>query len=152
MQPPPTDPIEQLQWLVHRAAITDLQSEYARCLDDKDFITWQSLFTDDAELHMPYESIKKPDLPAAAHRVLNYYPGTQHLLGQGYIEINGNTARGRRYLSAIHVPDKEPGKVHADLGGWYKHEYRLTSEGWKFTSITATFVWLNGEDFRTPPP
>jgi 3-phenylpropionate/cinnamic acid dioxygenase small subunit len=76
MQPPPTDPIEQLQWLVHRAAITDLQSEYARCLDDKDFITWQSLFTDDAELHMPYESIKKPDLPAAAHQELDYYPGT----------------------------------------------------------------------------
>src|ERR1700694_4239984 len=71
MQPPPTDPTEQLQWLLHRAAITDLQNEYARCLDDKDFITWQSLFTDDAELHMPYESLRKADLPSAAHRVLD---------------------------------------------------------------------------------
>lgn len=149
MQAPPTDPVEQLQWLVDRAAIGDLQAEYGRCLDDKVYDEWQALFTEDAELHMPYESIEQPDLPAAAHRVLDYYPRTQHLLGQSYIEIHGDTARGRRYLAAAHNPEEEAGRRHADLGGWYEHEYRRTPEGWKFTSIRATFIWFAGEDFRT---
>ena len=149
MQRPPSSPEEQLQWLVDRAAISDLQAEYGRCLDDKEFQAWQDLFTEDAVLHMPYESIRQPELAAAAHRVLDYYPLTQHLLGQSYIEIDGDTARGRRYLAAAHVHDAEPVKRHADLGGWYDHEYRRTGEGWKFTQIRATFIWLGGEDFRT---
>jgi hypothetical protein len=149
MQRAPTTPEARLQWLVDRAEIQDLQAEYGRCLDDKDFIAWQALFTEDAYLHMPYESIAQPDLPAAAHRVLDHYPKTQHLLAQSYIEIDGDTARGRRYLAAAHVPEHAADdSVHADLGGWYEHEYRRTADGWRFTSIRATFIWLGGEPFE----
>jgi hypothetical protein len=149
LQNPPTSPVEQLQWLVDRAAIGDLQAAYGRYLDEKRFDEWQDLFTEDAVLHMPYESIAQPELAAAAHRVLDYYPGTQHLLGQSYIEITGDTATGRRYLSAVHVPGPDNLKDHADLGGWYDHAYRRTGEGWRFSEIRATFIWLAGADFRT---
>jgi hypothetical protein len=38
VKPPPTDPDEQLQWLVDRSAISDLLIDFARALDDRD---WQ---------------------------------------------------------------------------------------------------------------
>ena len=143
MQRPPSSPEEQLQWLVDRAAISDLQAEYGRCLDDKEFQAWQDLFTEDAVLHMPDESIRQPGVCGRGAPRARLLPADAALAGAKlYIEIDGDTARGRRYLAAAHVHDAEPVKRHADLGGWYHHEYRRTGEGWKFTQIRATFIWL----------
>jgi len=143
---------EQVQQLLDRAAIEDLQGQYARCLDEKDFEKWEGLFTEDAVLTMPYETIKQPELSRSAHRILDHYPFTQHFLGQSYITVNGDKAHGRRYFMALHVNDASDLKRHADLGGWYDQEFRRVGRAWMFTKSTATFRWIGGDDFNVHLP
>ena len=47
---PPTDPVAQVQWLVDRAAISDLLNDVARALDDLDWEGYASNYTDDGVL------------------------------------------------------------------------------------------------------
>ncbi len=47
---PPADPTKQLQWLIDRAAISDLLIDFARALDDKDWAGYAANYTDDGVL------------------------------------------------------------------------------------------------------
>jgi hypothetical protein len=146
-----TDPIaDNVQWLVDRARISDLLFSFAGSLDTRDFDTYVGNFTEDGTLELP-----NPDSDTGAgvkiHRDqllhtlqgLKKFSATHHISTNHQIAIDGDTASSRSYLQAVHVGSSP--FDHWDAGGWYDCEYRRTPEGWKFTRVKLTEVWLAGD-------
>ena len=144
---PPSDPAAQLRWLVDRAAISDLLTDFARALDDKDWDGYAANYTDDGILSIS---------PTIAHEgraglaqfvaaALGKYVGTHHVSTNHAITIDGDTATTRSYLIAAHILDKKNLFRHADGAGWYLNQLRRTAEGWRFTNVRLEVRYLSGE-------
>lgn len=143
----PKDPQDQLQWLVDRADITDHVVRYARCIDTQDWQGWAELFTDDGILEVPFDNVTKDRLASFLAKNLQHYPATQHMMSNFEISIDGDVARSRHYLHSSHIPDEDEPMRHSDVGGWYDADYRRTVDGWRFTRVSLTFLWQDGELF-----
>lgn len=144
---PPTDPAAQLQWLVDRAAISDLLVDFARALDDQDWNAYAANYAEDGVLDIA---------PTISHRgrsgladfvaaSLGRYAGTHHLSSNHAITIDGDRATARSYLLAAHVFDAEQPHRHADGAGWYLCRLRRTAQGWRFTHVTLEIRYVAGE-------
>ncbi len=143
----PTDPIDQLQWLVDRARISDLLVEFARSLDEQDWAGNTALYVPDGVL------TAGPGLRLEGHeqlmrtgstRALGQYSGTWHLSSNHAIEIDGDLARTRSYLLGVHLLGQDTSR-HADGAGWYDCTLRRTPDGWRFVTVTIREVWHAGE-------
>lgn len=140
MQNPPTTAANQLQWLVDRAAIADLILSFARCVDDSDHAQYTANFTEDGSLILPFAEVHGRDqILAMPDPPKNW--ATHHLIGNILIDIDGDTARTRAYLTATHVFDAAQPSNNAQAGGWYTHELIRTSEGWRFRRVELHVVW-----------
>lgn len=143
----PTDPADQLQWLVDRAAISDLLVEFARSLDARDWDANTALYLSDgvflvgdAFALVGHEQLARTGSPAGLAR----YQGTWHLSANHAIEIVGDTARTRSYLLGVHMLDADTFR-HADGAGWYDCTLVRTPEGWRFATVRVHEVWHSGE-------
>ena len=149
---PPADPAGQLQWLVDRAAISDLLIDFARALDDKDWDGYAANFAADGVLSLPggvrYAGREGlADFVAAGH---GRYAGGSHHMGSNYaITIDGDEATTRSYLIAAHVFDEADPSRHADGAGWYRCRLRRTRDGWRFTHVALELHYLSGKPLLT---
>jgi 3-phenylpropionate/cinnamic acid dioxygenase small subunit len=142
---------DKIQWLVDRALISDLLFSFARALDTRDVDTYINNFTEDGvlELQDPKSDkgemlvIPRAGMPAQLGRTFEMYRATHHISSNHQITINGDTAASRSYFQAVHI--RETPFDHWDAGGWYDCEYRRTEDGWKFTHVKLTAVWILGE-------
>ena len=75
---------------------------------------------------------------------LGQYHGTWHLSTNHAIEIDGDTARTRSYLLAIHLLGPDTFR-HADGAGWYDCTLRRTADGWRFVTVNIREIWNAGE-------
>lgn len=144
---PPTDPAAQLQWLVDRAAISDLLVDFARALDDQDWEGYAANYTEDGVLDIA-PTIRHAGRAGLAEFVagsLGRYAGTHHVSTNHRIEIDGDTAITRSYLIAAHVFDADHPERHADGAGWYLCRLRRTPEGWRFAHVTLVVRYVSGE-------
>ncbi|WP_046732075.1 nuclear transport factor 2 family protein [Streptomyces humi] len=144
---PPTAPADQLQWLVDRAAISDLLVDFARALDDKDWQGYAADYTEDGVLAIG-PGITHTGRDGMAEFVaasLGRYAGTHHLSTNHAITVDGDSATTRSYLVAAHVLDADDPYRHADGAGWYRCELRRTADGWRFTHVTLEIRYLSGE-------
>ena len=144
--PPPADAAGQLQWLVDRAEIGDLMIEFARALDERDWDAYAATYAHDGVLDIAptVQHVGTEGMAAFVAGSLSGYPGgTHHLNTNHAISVDGDTARARAYLLAVHVLDN-PSK-HADGAGWYDYELRRTDVGWRFTHVRLTIRYVSGE-------
>ncbi|MFC8371276.1 MULTISPECIES: nuclear transport factor 2 family protein [unclassified Streptomyces] len=144
---PPTSPAEQLQWLVDRAAISDLLIDFARALDDKDWEGYAANYAEDGVLAIA-PGISHTGRAGMAEFVagsLGRYAGTHHLSTNHAVTVDGDTATTRSYLVAAHVLDADDPYRHADGAGWYRCRLRRTPEGWRFAHVTLEIRYLSGE-------
>jgi hypothetical protein len=145
---PPSDPTEQLQWLVDRAAISDRLIDFARCLDTRDWDGYVANFTEDGELELPFGTFSgRATIAERATRGLDDFDATLHLSTNHVIEVNGDHAVARSYISVAHVPNRESPDEHGDAGGWYDWRLRRTPEGWRFTRVALHIAWTLGTAF-----
>ncbi|MET8169039.1 nuclear transport factor 2 family protein [Streptomyces sp. NPDC005329] len=144
---PPTTPTEQIQWLVDRAAISDLLIDFARALDDKDWAGYAANYAENGVLAI------RPGITHAGRTgmadfvaaSLGRYAGTHHLSTNHAITIDEDSATTRSYLVAAHVLDADDPYRHADGAGWYRCRLQRTQEGWRFTHVTLEIRYLSGE-------
>ncbi len=141
-----TSLIEQVQWLVDRAAIADLLVEFARTLDERAWAEHIALYLPDgtfsagAAVHLEgHEQLWRTASPMGLGR----YAGTWHLSSNHAITIDGDTACSRSYLVGVHLLG-EDATSHADGGGWYDCTLRRTSEGRRFATVRVTEKWRVG--------
>ncbi len=132
--------------LADRTAIIDVAVAYSVALDTR---TWalQPLFTADAVWEYPGR-IDPIHGPAAVIEMmrsnLSALDGTQHLLGNHQVRIDGNLAEHTCYYQAAHVRRDAPGGDLYIGAGSYQDRLCRTPDGWKFTHRTLTSVWSFG--------
>ena len=144
---PPTDPAAQLQWLVDRAAISDLLNDFARALDDQDWEGYAANYAPDGVLDIA-PTIRHEGRAGMAEFVagsLGRYAGTHHLSSNHRIDVDGDTATTRSYLLAAHVFDAAQPHRHADGAGWYLCSLRRLPEGWRFEHVRLVVRYVAGE-------
>lgn len=141
------DPEARLQWLMDRVALEDLVTRYARCVDQRLWDEWAMLFTDDGEFHTPFFRVRKHELAGWLAENLEHYPVTQHMMTNLEFEIDGDSARGKYYVHATHLPRAEALTRHSDVGGWYEADMRRVDGEWKFRHLRVSFAWTAGEEF-----
>lgn len=143
---------ERIQWLVDRAQIGDLLFSFARALDTKDAAGYVDNYAEGGILELPDPTSSTGEVVTVARDgmmdfvqkgLLEAYGATHHMSTNHQITITGDTAISRSYLHVAHVRDNP--FDHWDAGGWYDCSYVRTSEGWKFTHVKLTAVWLAGE-------
>ncbi len=151
--PAPSDPGAQLQWLVARAEISDPLVEFARALDDRDWLAYAATYADDGVLEVPgaFRFEGRDQMARADEYGLARYAGTWHLSANHAISIDGDRATTRSYLLAAHLLGRGR-HDHADGAGWYDCTLRRTTEGWRFTSVRIQEVWTNGTELPSNHP
>jgi ketosteroid isomerase-like protein len=125
--------MSDLQAIADRVEIEALRGELTDAGMMNDYDRAASLFTEDAVLRMPHANVKLVGLEqlrafgARRDALVEYFVQTTH---PGTIQIDGDTASGRAYLSeVIRLRD---GSSHLNYG-IYHDRYRRTADGWKFT-------------------
>lgn len=144
---PPRDPAAQLQWLLDRAAISDLLIDFARALDDRDWAGYAANFAEDGVLDVA-PTVRHTGRAGLAEFVagsLGRYAGTHHLSANHSIQVDGDVAGTRSYLIAAHVLAADDPYRHADGAGWYLCRLRRTPDGWRFTHVSLVVRYLSGE-------
>jgi hypothetical protein len=139
-----------LQWLVDRTLISELLFGFASALDSKDWQAYVNNYADDGYIELPDPQspgatfiLQKSKMLELVPKSLGKYSATHHISTNHQISIEGDKARSRSYLQAVHVGAKP--MEHWSLGGWYDCRYiRTPLGGWKFTEVRVTAVWLDG--------
>lgn len=144
----PAQPSDQLQWLFDRTAMFDLQVEFTRCLDTKEFARLAELFTDDGYIDLPFERFGKAVIAETAARHLAGYGTLQHQISNPSISIEGDEAAMRCNFEAVHVKGEVGemgGAEYAVVGGVYEVSARREGGKWKLVTVKDNFVWTCGE-------
>lgn len=144
--------MENVQWLVDRAMISELLFSFARALDTKDVAGYVDNYAEDGTLELPDPTattgacivIHRDEMENFVRKgIVTAYSATHHISANHQIILNGDSAISRSYLQAVHVGATP--FDHWDAGGWYDCKYIRTPDGWKFTHVKLTAVWLAGK-------
>lgn len=94
----------QPAYLADRLALQDVMARYAAGVDERDFELYASLFADDVEVvGFAPEPFRGRDAWVAHVRgALERYGPTQHLMSPVFAEIDGDHARCRTDVQALH--------------------------------------------------
>ena len=124
-----------------RGEILDVILRYATAIDRRQWSSFSSVFTDDAELD--YGQVGQwvgadaiMDFMRRAHAAARH---TMHRLTNHVINVDGDNAVVRSYVDALILVEDGSG---ANAIGFYDDRLRRTSDGWRITSRTYTPVRL----------
>ena len=123
--------MSNFQAIADRVEIEALRGEYTDAVMTHDYDRLASLFTQDGAVRMPHidaEATSRQEIRAGIERLqgeLDYFVQNTH---PGVVEIDGDTARGRAYISEL---------MHGSAGSHVNHavyhdRYRRTPHGWRF--------------------
>ena len=119
------------QLLADRMEIRDLVETYARAADRVDGAGAGACFTPDGVLRIcnrgqdePVRMRTGPEEITTAFAGLGRYDVTLHVVGNHYVEIDGDTATGETYCLAHHIHDADDGSGD-DGGGSGKLDYMM---------------------------
>jgi len=139
--------------LSDRLEICDLLYSYARAIDSRDFSILDRIFSPDAIID--YDLPGGVRLPLAEMKtwladVLQIFRGTQHVITNPLIEIDGDKARSSCYLSASHEQVGLGGRVTVFVdNGVYSDRLVRSDHGWYITERKLSRLFLHGE-FQMP--
>ena len=123
--------MSNLQAIADRFEIEALRGEFTDAVMTHDYNRLASLFTHDGTVRMPHinaEAVSREEIRAGIERLQglwDYFVQTTH---PGTIELDGDTATGRAYISEL---------MHGRSGSHlnyavYHDRYQRTPDGWKF--------------------
>jgi hypothetical protein len=151
MNPNDTTATTQVQQLLDRNEIEGLVNRLGVGLDEARFDQMGSLFVDDATAKTPGgTAVGRAAMVAQAER--NHRPdeGIQHVITNVLIDLHGDRAKVRANLM-VHFasPPASEGPALAPpirfvLGEVYRFDVVRTPEGWRFSRVETTVVWMSG--------
>ena len=118
-----------------RIALQDVMLRYAAGVDDQDMEQYASCFHPDVEVHGmgPHGVVYGRDAWVAyVTEALDRYDATQHLLGPQLATIDGDTAKARTDVQALHCLAGQEDKT-LTLWGTYLTELARIDGEWKIT-------------------
>lgn len=132
-------------------AIAQVIQLYFDALDEKDYARLELVFTADAVLRYSLDESTGPAVsPAAmAARMRSFnaaFRFTQHLSGPPAIETQGDEARARTNLRALHVQQRRDGSTSTwTVRGVYWDRLARTACGWRIVERIFRAVHVEGE-------
>jgi ketosteroid isomerase-like protein len=112
--------------------IEALRGEFTDAVMMRDYDRLASLFTRDGAVRMPHigaEATSREEIRAGIERMQGLWDYFVQNAHPGTIELDGDTARGRAYISELM---HGRGGSHLNYAV-YHDSYQRTREGWKFT-------------------
>lgn len=141
---------QQIQQIVDRNEITNLVYRLGVFLDERRFGEMRSLLVEDATVQTPGGAAAgRDDLIAQAARNHPADEPTQHVISNLLVDLDGDRAKVRANLvvnfAAPASSDESlpvaPRKY--SLGEVYRFDVVRTSEGWRFSRVEASPVWIS---------
>lgn len=133
-----------------RNAVTDTVYRYAWGIDTRDWALYRSIFADHVAIDFTsYNPGSVAAEMAADDWVANLIPlftgldATQHTMTNPLVDIDGDTARCRMYMQAVHMFTEDP-EPEFTIGGYYDDQLVRTTNGWRLNSVTLTVTWRRG--------
>lgn len=129
-----------------RQEIIDLLTRYTIALDTPDLELLRTVYTDTTTDVHGFGSGKGVDWFIEFVRGgIERAKATQHFLGQSLIEIDGDTASGRTYVTAYHVGRDEFEDQLYVASGWYVDVFTRTEDGWRIADRQVVVAWSEGD-------
>lgn len=133
-----------------RNAVTDTVYRYAWGIDTRDWALYRSIFADHVAIDFTsYNPTSVAAEMAADDWVANLIPlftgldATQHTMTNPLVDIDGDTARCRMYMQAVHMFTEDP-EPEFTIGGYYDDQLVRTTNGWRLNAVTLTVTWRRG--------
>ncbi len=140
----------KLQFLLDRAAISDVQLRYATGVDMRDWPLYRSCFTDEIETDFTSvfggepRRMKADEWVEFARRTIAGLKATQHMITNHVITIKGDEATCVAYVQARHYLPNESGESEQTMFGYYTNRFVRTADGWKIRACKLTVNWSTG--------
>ena len=124
--------------------------EYAWGIDTRDWHLYRSIFAN--TVHIDFTSYNPASTAAAMAAddwVANLIPlfsgldATQHTMTNPLVDIDGDRARCRMYMQAVHMFTDDPDPEFT-IGGHYDDQLVRTPDGWRIDAVTLTVTWRRG--------
>lgn len=137
----------KLEELSDKLEINELLARYCHALDQKDWVAFRAVFTDDAMLDFsafggPQGSVC--ELETFLAPILNGLAASQHNVSTVKVDLDGDAATAR---SAAIVPmttrAADGGESTFINGLWYEDSLVRTSDGWRIRSRTQVRGWVS---------
>ena len=142
--------------LADRAEITGLVSRYFGAVDDKrlDRATVDAVFTGDARLTRPGGAslVGVEAIAAGQSESFARFLATQHLSSDHVVDLDGDGARLRANLVAMHLwadDARDPHTLHTHfLAGGVLHALAVrTGRGWRLSELSVRNTWRTGSGY-----
>jgi hypothetical protein len=133
--------------------IVQVLQRYCTALDEKDYALLDGVFVPGARLHYAMRGGAESTHPEMVQVFRDFnarFLFTQHLLGPAEIELEGDRARSRTNLRALHVqitPSDE--RSTWIVNGVYRDVHERTPSGWRICQ--RSFRALHVEGVLLPP-
>jgi 3-phenylpropionate/cinnamic acid dioxygenase small subunit len=140
----------KLQYLLDRAAISDVQLRYATGVDMRDWALYRTCFTDEMECDFSSvfgggpRQLKADRWVETVRRTISGLKATQHMITNHVITIDGDEATCVAYVQARHHFPNTTGASDQTMFGYYTNRLARTPDGWKIRACKLTVTWNTG--------
>jgi hypothetical protein len=137
------------QELLDRADVSAVMHRYCTAIDTKDWALLASCFTEDVEADFRSfggraEATGRDAWVAGIKSTIAGLDATQHLTGNHVHQIDGDKAKLRAYIQAVHMLQNDRGDPEYTIGGWYDVDLTRTPDGWRIHRYTLDVRWHRG--------
>jgi ketosteroid isomerase-like protein len=144
--------MRDLQAIADRVEIEALRGEFTDAVLTRDFDRLASLFTEDGVVRIPAagsEAVGPSRIRDGVRRLQGAWEFFVQTTHPGAIELDGDTATGRAYLSEL--GRHRDGTSHLNYGV-YHDRYRRTQDGWKFVERVYEARYVDDTPLAGSPP
>ena len=134
--------MSDLQTIADRVEIEALRGEFTDAVMMRDYDRLASLFTPDGAVRMPHinaEATSRDEIRAGIERMQGLWDYFVQNAHPGTIQLDGDSARGRAYISELM---HGPGGSHLNYAVYHDH-YQRTPDGWKFSERVYEIRYLD---------
>jgi hypothetical protein len=135
-----------LRALLDEAAIRDVAARYCRALDECDWSLLGQVFLPDSTAQLGDDTVLA-GLDAIVGRVrvvLDPLDGSQHLVGNHEVVVDGDTADHRCYFHAQHIRRGAEGGSLYLVAGRYIDLLRRVGDDWRIVHRRLEVMWTEG--------
>ena len=145
--------------LADRMQISELLSRYCSTVDDKHISAEyvEAMFTPDGRYILPNGAAVVGPKAITAQKIKTFsrFRATHHVTSDHIIEFDGDTARLRANMTAMHlwsadVSDPLSLQSHFVAGGVIEAIVVHTVDGWRFSELSTRIVWRTGAGLPAP--
>ena len=139
--------------LADRVQISELLSRFCSVIDDKRITveTMAATFTPDGRFVAPNGAAIVGPEAIAADRIKSFsrFRATHHVTSDHIIDFDGDTARLRANMTAMHLWSDEESdprslQTHFVAGGVFEAVAVCNADGWRFSELKPRITWRTG--------